>query len=145
MENYSNSARFILVCNYSSHIIEPIQSRCSVFRFKSLEKDDIFKYLKNIAEKENLNVDEKAFDAIIKISNGDLRKASNLLQTASFEDKITDEIINTVSNVESIEVKEMMNLALDKKFMDARKVLHELLFTNGISGMDVVKEMSKQV
>ncbi len=146
MENYSNSARFILICNYSSHIIEPIQSRCTVFRFKSLEKDDILRYLKNIAEKENLNIDEKAFDAIIKISNGDLRKASNLLQSSAFEDRITEETIYSIAaSAEYAEVKEMMKLAIDKRFLDARKILHKLLFEYSLSGMDVVKEMSKQV
>ncbi len=146
MENYSRTARFILVCNYSSRIIEPIQSRCAVFRFKSLAKEDIIKYLRKIADSEGLKIDENAFDALIKLSEGDLRKASNLLQTASFEKKVTEELIYDVAGrAEPSEVKQMMSLALEKRFSEAREILRELLFARGISGADIVKAMSKYV
>src|SRR6056297_2559611 len=71
MENYSNTCRFILSCNYSSKIIDPIQSRCAVFRFKLLEKKDIEKYLVNIAEKENLSIKPEAIEHIYEGSEGD--------------------------------------------------------------------------
>ena len=80
MENYSNSCRFILSCNYSSKIIDPIQSRCSVFRFKPLSLENMKEIVKNISEKEELNVNDDAIEALYEISNGDVRKLENTLQ-----------------------------------------------------------------
>jgi replication factor C small subunit len=62
MENFTSTCRFILSCNYSSKIIDPIQSRCVVFRFKLLEKKDIEKRIKIIAENEKLTIDQKAIE-----------------------------------------------------------------------------------
>ncbi len=56
MENYASATRFILSCNYSSKIIDPIQSRCTIFRFKGIAKEDVLEYIENIAKKENLNI-----------------------------------------------------------------------------------------
>ena len=64
MENYTNTCRFILSCNYSSSIIDPIQSRCVVFRFKLLEKKDVISVIKRIALKENLKLTDEALEAL---------------------------------------------------------------------------------
>lgn len=99
MEMYAETATFILSCNYSSKIIEPVQSRCVVFRFLPLKSKDIIKRLKYICEKENVDYEEKALDAIVYFAEGDLRKAINILQAAAALDKtITeDDIYDVVS------------------------------------------------
>src|SRR3989339_275433 len=79
MEKFARTCRFVLSCNYSSRIIEPIQSRCVVFRFKPLGSKEMIARLKEIAEKEGAKIDEKALDAIIYVSMGDMRKAINVL------------------------------------------------------------------
>src|SRR3989344_1300910 len=71
MENYSATCRFILSCNYSSKIIDPIQSRCAIFRFRLLEKKDVEKVLKLISEKENLSITPEAIETIYEGSEGD--------------------------------------------------------------------------
>src|SRR2546428_9724899 len=76
METFSNNARFILIANWSSKIIEPIQSRCAVFRFKALIDMDIKKFIERIAEGENLTVTPDAYEALIYTSEGDLRKVA---------------------------------------------------------------------
>jgi len=97
MENFTSTCRFILSCNYSSKIIDPIQSRCAIFRFKLLERKDIFKKIKEIAEKEKLTVDEKGMIALYEASEGDCRRVINLLQaTASISPSITEELVNTI-------------------------------------------------
>ena len=73
MENYSGTCRFILSCNYSSKIIDPIQSRCAIFRFKLLEKKDIDKVLKKISQNEKLQIDDNAIELIYEGSDGDCR------------------------------------------------------------------------
>ncbi len=80
MEKYADVTRFIISCNYSSNIISPIQSRAAVFRFKFLSEENVFKYLNKIVKEEKLKIDKPALEAIYKISEGDLRKATNILQ-----------------------------------------------------------------
>ncbi|MEM5873155.1 MAG: replication factor C small subunit, partial [Candidatus Aenigmatarchaeota archaeon] len=94
MEQYAGITRFILSCNYSSKIIEPIQSRTVVFRFKPLSKEAVFDILKNIAEREKLIIDEEALEALYYISEGDMRRAINILQAAAIYNKnITADMI----------------------------------------------------
>ncbi|XRP96798.1 replication factor C small subunit [Methanocaldococcus sp. 16A] len=147
MEKYSDVARFILSCNYPSKIIPPIQSRCAVFRFSPLKKEDIAKKLKEIAEKEGLNLTESGLEAIIYVSEGDMRKAINVLQTAAaLSDVIDDEIVYKVSSrARPEEVKKMMQLALDGKFIEARDLLYKLMVEWGMSGEDILNQMFREL
>ena len=97
MENYTSTCRFILSCNYSSRILDPIQSRCVVFRFQLLEKKDVRKRIDFIAQNEGLTVTPEGFDVLYEASEGDCRRAINLLQaTASISPNVTPELINTI-------------------------------------------------
>ncbi|MEK6904628.1 MAG: Replication factor C small subunit, partial [Nanoarchaeota archaeon] len=147
METYSNTSRFILSCNYSSKIIDPIQSRCSVFRFRPLEKDNIKEIIKNIAKHEKIKVDDDAVDAIYELSEGDARKAENILQScSSVSENITKKIIfSTVSAAEPKEVIEILELALKKEFLKAREKLSDVMIKHGLSGLDIIKQIQKEV
>lgn len=83
METYSKITRFCLICNYVTRIIDPLASRCSKFRFKSLDQSNAKKRLEEIAEKEGVGLEAGAVDALIKCSEGDLRKAITFLQSAA--------------------------------------------------------------
>lgn len=83
METYSKITRFCLICNYVTRIIDPLASRCSKFRFKSLDQGNARKRLEDIAENEGVQLEEGAIDALIKCSEGDLRKAITYLQSAA--------------------------------------------------------------
>ena len=147
MENYASITRFILSCNYSSKIIEPIQSRTTVFRFKPLSKQDIFKVIDRIAKKENLEIDEKAKEAIYEIAQGDVRRTINLLQAAAIiSKKITEDLVYEVASLaKPKELEEVLTLALEGKFLEARKKLLEVMFNYGLSGEDVIKQMQKAI
>ncbi|MCD6478074.1 MAG: replication factor C small subunit [Candidatus Aenigmarchaeota archaeon] len=147
MENYTQTCRFILIANYSSRIIDPIQSRCTVFRFSSLKEDDIKNHLKHISHKEKLDIDEKAIEAIIYLSEGDMRRSINLLQaTAALGKKITEKTVYDVAaQAKPTDIKDMLGLALKGKFLEARKKLYELLINKGISGEDIIKELHRQI
>lgn len=147
MENYTNVSRFILIGNYSSKIIEPIQSRCSVFRFKPLTEADIKKFVERIVESEKLKITEDGIKAIIETSEGDLRKVANLLQTsASLKEKITENVVYDVaSRAKPTDVKDMLELVLKGKFMDARKKLQELILKQGLAGTDIISEIHRQI
>lgn len=146
MEMYSNICRFILACNYSGKIIPPIQSRTAVFRFSSLQKEDIVNYLTKIAESENLEVDTDVLPLISDFSEGDMRRAINILQTASTSNPITKDVVYSItSKMEPAIVRQMIETAMEGNFKDARSQLLSLLFEKGVSGEDVIKYVHSQI
>ncbi len=147
MENYTSTCRFILSCNYSSKIIDPIQSRCAIFRFRLLERKDIFRKIKEIAEKEKLSVDEEAMITIHEAGEGDCRKTINLLQaTASISPNITAELINTiVSSAKPADIKVVLEYALSGDFIKSREKLLDVMLKESISGQDVIKAIQKEI
>lgn len=146
MEVYSSICRFILAVNYSGKIIPPIQSRTAIFRFAALHKEDVVKYLERVAKEENINADPDVFPLIFDFSEGDLRKATNILQIASAAGKITKEYVYSVtSKMEPALVRKMLETALSGKFREARDILHSLLYEKGVSGEDIVKDIHSQL
>jgi replication factor C small subunit len=140
MERFSSTCRFIFSVNYSSKIIEPIQSRCAVYRFKPLSKDAIRKRISYIAKCEKLSVDEDGMNAIIEISRGDLRKAINALQSAGVMGKRIDGnlVYETVALPRPEEVMHLLQTAMKGDFLRAREILEELL-SKGICGEDLLE------
>ncbi len=146
MEIYSSTCRFILSCNYPSKIIEPIQSRCVVFRFRPFTEEDIIKMLRKIAANEGLTVDEEAYRAIAEIAAGDARYAINLLQAAAAtDDHVTEEdVYEAAARAKPKEIAEILDLALKGQFLQAREKLIELLTRKGVSGDLIIKELHNQ-
>lgn len=147
MENFTQTCRFILSCNYSSKIIEPIQSRCVVFRFKQLEKKDVFEIIEKIAKDEKLKIDEKAKEALVEISEGDCRRLENILQScAAISNHITEDLAHSMASVaKPKEVREVLELALKNKFIDARNKLLDLMLNYGLAGIDIIKQIQKEI
>ncbi len=147
MENYTQTTRFILACNYSSKIIDPIQSRCAVFRFKLLAKADTLLIIDNIAKHESLKIDEKAKEALYQISEGDCRRLANILQSTSAVDKhITEDLIYSLASAaRPKEINEVLSLAVQNKFIEARKKLLDVMLNYGLSGIDVLKQIQKEI
>ncbi len=147
IEKYSRICRFILSVNYSSKIIEPIQSRCAVFRFKPLDAEDIKKYIRKIATKEKLEITPDGLEALIFIARGDMRKAINTLQvSASLDKKITAESLFEMSATARPEdIKALISTALSGNFIAARNKLYELLITIGLSGEEIIKQIHRSI
>jgi replication factor C small subunit len=147
MENFTSTCRFILSCNFSSKIIDPIQSRCVVFRFKLLEKKDIEKVMKKIAEKEGITLDEKAYETIYEGSEGDCRRAINLIQaSASISPIITEEIINILlSSAKPKDVKVVLDYALSGDFVKSKEKLLDIMLKESVSGTDIIKSIQKEI
>ncbi|MFA4855809.1 MAG: replication factor C small subunit [archaeon] len=147
MEKYTKTCRFILSCNYSSRIIEPLQSRCIIFRFRPLQAKEVKERIQEIAEKENLEIGDKALEAIVYVSMGDMRKAVNILQASSALSKKIDEetVFNVSSRAKPQEVKEMIMLAIEGKFLEARGLLDKLMYEHGMSGEDVIGQVYREI
>jgi len=146
MENYTTTCRFILSCNYSSKIIDPIQSRCAIFRFKPLDQKDLHQIIDRITKEEHLKITEKAKQALIDISEGDCRRLENVMQSCTAISKnITEDLVYSLASVaEPKEVKEILNLAIENKFIEARNKLLDTMLNYGLSGLDIIKQIQKQ-
>ena len=147
METYANSCRFIISCNQVNKIIDPIKSRCAIFKFKHLEKDEIEEIIKEIAEKEGIEIDKETIEILYKHSNGDVRQLQNILQSASATSKklTKNEVKEFLISIESKDIEDIINLAISHKFIDARKKLLDTMLNHGLSGLDVVKQIQKEV
>ena len=147
MEKYTATTRFILSCNYSSKIIDPIQSRCAVFRFRPLTQDQVKKYVRKIAKAENIDITAEGVEALLFVAKGDLRRTVNTLQVAAaLGGPVTDEsIYKTTSTARPEEVKKLLETALDGDFMASRNVLDNLLIEYGLSGEDVIRQIHRTV
>lgn len=147
MEQFSGNTRFILSCNYSSKIIDPIQSRCAVFRFNRLAEEDVKTYIERIAKGEDFKISEEAIEAVMEVAEGDLRRVTNILQTAAIQrDEIEeDDIYGAAASLRPDEIEEILENALEGEFMDAREQLAELMIDRGLEGGDVLRSIHREV
>lgn len=147
MERFSAETRFVLSANYASKIIDPIQSRCIVFRFKQLNEQNMKDYIGRIAKGEGLKVDEKAMEALIYVSDGDLRRLTNVLQSCALQDvKITDtDVFNVAAKARPKEITSMLKYAVTGDFTAAKNELDTLLLKHGMNGEDVLIQCYKEV
>lgn len=147
MEQYTKSCRFILSCNYSGRIIEPIQSRCALFRFAPLPEDKIVEHLHKIAKHEGLKATDGAVKALVEVAEGDLRKAINALQAASSMSKgVTEQsVYEVVGRAKPTDVHNMLNHAMKGDFIKAREELRVLLVKYGLSGSEIVRQIHSEM
>ena len=147
MERYTKSCRFILSCNYSSKIIEPIQSRCAIYRFKPVSDAAVEERIKYIASQEGLTVTEDGVDAIKYVAHGDMRRAINALQAAAMmSTRIdVDTIYQITATAHPERMVELIKVSLKGDFMAARSMLDDLLLEEGLSGEDVLAQLHRAV
>jgi replication factor C small subunit len=137
----------VLICNYSSRIIPPIQSRCAIFRFSRLGDDEIASRLKYIADKENVKVLASGIEAILYLAEGDMRAAINLVQAASSTGgKVTDEIVYSISGRADPEsIRKMLDDAKEGNYTESLASLRSLIYQQGVSPVDLVKQVHREI
>jgi len=147
MERYTETCRFILSCNYSGKIIEPIQSRCALFRFTPLKEEELLSYIEEIGKKESVNYDLQGLKAIVVTSEGDMRRAINTFQAAASFGKKVDEksVYQVIGRAKPEDVNEILSLSLKNKFIEARDKLRTMLVEYGISGQDIIKQLHSEI
>jgi replication factor C small subunit len=140
MEESSKTTRFILTANYSSNIIEPIQSRCAIFRFSRLAEADVVLYLEQICKKEGVKFEKQGLQKVYEATEGDMRHALNMLQAASTLGDVSSESVNNVAGLSGrSKVAEVLDMALQGDFQEARNRMIELLQVAGMSEHDFIK------
>ena len=134
-------------CNYSSKIIDPIQSRCVALRFKLLEKKDITSVIKKITENENIKITEETYEEIYESSEGDCRRAINLLQaTSAISPDINAEMIKIItSKTKPADVIVDLDYALSGDFIKSREKLLDFMLKESVAGTDIIKSIQKEI
>lgn len=147
MESYASSCRMILICNYSSRIIPPIQSRCAIFKFARLSDDAIASRIEYVAKKENVKLDSTGTEAILYLSEGDMRSAINLLQAASSSgNQVTDKTVFSISGrADPAKIKDLLTFASEGKYETALETLRLLITREGISPLDLARQIHREL
>ncbi len=147
MENYTKTCRFVLSCNYSSKIIDPIQSRCAVFRFKPLSEEEICTVIDKIAAQEKLAVSLEAKKALFDVCHGDCRRLENIMQScAVIKSSVDAELVYSMASVaKPKEVNNVLSIAVKGNFVESRKKLLDLMLQYGLSGIDVIKQIQQEI
>ena len=109
LQNYSNTVRFCLICNYISRIDDGLQNEFICLRFNQLPTNDIIHFLKSISLNEKLNINEKSLNSIQKIYKSDIRSMINFMQ--SNQDILSSDAFHIIDNV----IWEELSLLLTKQ------------------------------
>lgn len=147
MERFTETCRFIMCANYSGKIIEPIQSRCAPFRFAYLPKEEHDSYLWQIAEKEKAKLSNDGLEAIFEVCGGDLRKAINTLQAAASLNKPIDAkaVYSITGKANPSDVQEMLRIAIEGDFLEARRQLRDMIQKYGVAGSDIIRQIHTEI
>ncbi|KAK0483472.1 P-loop containing nucleoside triphosphate hydrolase protein [Armillaria novae-zelandiae] len=160
METYARITRFCLVCNYVTRIIEPLASRCSKFRFTSLDNQSSSSRLMHIATSEHITVDPSVVEALIRASSGDLRRAITYLQSASrlssstspptpitprdvqeIAGVVPDDIINNFASVLGIDMDQAMTGTAPKPGFTGIRSAVKGIIREGYSASQVLSQL----
>jgi replication factor C small subunit len=145
IEDSARTTRFIIICNYLSQIIEPIQSRCVVFRFTRLSKEDVVKHLEMICKEEKVKFEEKALAQIFDAIGGDMRHSINIMQAAAGMGSVSSANVTAAMGLSGrAKVGEVLKLALAGKFNESRTKLLELTQVYGMSETDFMKYANQE-
>jgi replication factor C small subunit len=147
MEKYVSTSRFILIANFQRGIIEPIQSRCTVFRFSPFPDDVVMKQIEGIARTEKVKCDAEGLKEIARHAEGDMRKAINLAEAAAASggEIGAASVIQVTGRVHPKEVKMMLEAAVAGDLEDAMKTLRGTLIKTGYSGRDLLRQMHRDI
>ena len=144
IEKYSETTRFCLICNYENKIISAIRSRCANFRFNPIDKKNIIKLLINISINEKINVTNDCLNIIAELSNGDLRKAINFLQSISMKSlHITENLCYEITGIPTPHVINYIydNLININIFSNNYNNINDIIKNNGYPLDIILKEI----
>lgn len=145
IEDTARHCRFILIANNISKIIEPLQSRCAVFKFTRISEKEVVAYLEEICKKEKIKFDEKGLRTIYSYSEGDMRHAINILQATASLGIINESNVKTSAGLtKTSDVGEILKLAMTGKLSDARNKMIELIKVYGMSESDFLKYLNEE-
>ena len=140
IEKYTRGTRFCLICNYVNKIIPALQSRCTKFRFGPLDTAAIEGKMRIIAEREKVDMTEDGLAAIVKLSEGDMRKCLNILQSTSMSTSVVDEaaVYGTTGNPLPSDILLILQALLNSALPDSYALIRRMQVERGLSLQDIV-------
>lgn len=147
IEKYTKNARFCLICNYVSKIIPALQSRCTRFRFAPLQQEHIIGRLQEVTTKENVNMTDDGCNAILNLSNGDMRRVLNLLQATSMSSKVVNEMSVYLTSGAPLpnDIDYILQLLLNGSFSDICNELIQICTSKGYALADVIRALTPKI
>ncbi|XLU66804.1 hypothetical protein S245_025857 [Arachis hypogaea] len=144
IEKYTKSTRFALICNHVNKIIPALQSRCTRFRFAPLDEVHVTDRLKHVIKAEGLDVEDSGLAALVRLSNGDMRKALNILQSTHMaSQQITEEAVYLCTgNPLPKDIEQISYWLLNEQFSESFKRIHEIKTRKGLAVVDIVREVT---
>ncbi|GJZ01116.1 replication factor C subunit 3 [Tanacetum coccineum] len=144
IERYTKSTRFALICNNVNKIIPALQSRCTRFRFAPLDAVHVNERLKHVITAEGLDVTEDGLKALVRLSNGDMRKALNILQSTHMaSQQITEEAVYLCTgNPLPKDIEQISYWLLNEPFSSSFQQISNMKATKGLALVDIVREVT---
>ena len=143
IEKFTENTRFCIICNYLSKIIPALQSRCTRFRFGPLATSQIMPRLDYVIEQEKVKVTEDGKKALVTLSNGDMRRVLNILQSCSMaHDEVNEDTVYTcVGHPLRIDIQNLVQWMLNEDFTTAYNNVMELKTLKGLALNDILTEV----
>ncbi|GAB4844153.1 Subunit of heteropentameric Replication factor C (RF-C) [Ancistrocladus abbreviatus] len=144
IEKYTKNTRFSLICNHVNKIIPALQSRCTRFRFAPLDSVHVTERLKHVIEAERLDVTESSITALVRLSNGDMRKALNILQSTHMaSQQITEEAVYLCTgNPLPKDIEQISYWLLNESFATSFARISEMKTRKGLALVDIIREVT---
>jgi replication factor C small subunit len=143
IEDTATHCRFIMIANNISKIIEPLQSRCAVFKFTRISEEEVIGYLEEICKKEKLKNTKEGLKTLCSYSEGDMRHSINMLQAAASLGVINDDNVKLSAGLsKTSDVGEVLKLALAGKLTEASNKMVDLIKVYGMSESDFLKYLN---
>uniref|UniRef100_A0A453PNM0 Replication factor C C-terminal domain-containing protein n=1 Tax=Aegilops tauschii subsp. strangulata TaxID=200361 RepID=A0A453PNM0_AEGTS len=144
IEKYTRSTRFALICNHVNKIIPALQSRCTRFRFAPLDGSHVTERLRHIIKSEGLDVDEGGLTALVRLSNGDMRKSLNILQSTHMaSQQITEEAVYLCTgNPMPKDIEQIAFWLLNEPFSTSFKHIADMKMRKGLALIDIIREVT---
>ena len=145
IENYTHNTRFCLICNYITKLIPALQSRCITFRFGNIDDKDCKIKLEKIIKLEKTDYDMKGIEAILNISNGDMRKSINLLQSVVMATgKVYEKNVYKCAGEPTPETfNVMLEYLTSNNFNETYAFINEIRINYGLSLIDLIRRIDK--
>ncbi|XP_037482379.1 replication factor C subunit 3-like [Triticum dicoccoides] len=144
IEKYTRSTRFALICNHVNKIIPALQSRCTRFRFAPLDGTNVSERLQHVIKSEGLDVDKGGLTALVRLSNGDMRKALNILQSTHMASpQITEEAVYLCTgNPMPKDIEQIASWLLNEPFSTSFKYISDTKMRKGLALIDIIREVT---
>lgn len=143
IEDFTSTARFCLICNKLKNIDPAIQSRCTNFRFAPLNQKDVYKKMEQICKQQKIDYTKDGLNMIIKVSNGDMRKVLNNLQSIymAYKNITYENVSKCIGYPTQKEIDNIYNILLTKKYIIALKEIEEIIVYNQYHLLDIINEI----